>query len=215
MELLLLTGSSLTLALIGFVIFLIISYHYLTRPTVHPQYPPGPIAFPLLGNLPQIALCGSMSKFCEKYRKIYGNVSSCWPMCICLSKKTLSSQAIICLLYKWDFIIACITTALDCAEWFDRWQFFSLSIATVLPVLIFGIHVYRERIFVCIFRKPLDKSRVVWLQLWTPNFLTCMLSTLLSSLDNSHSLFMSLFKMPLKQTTLYNCDSNLYELFLC
>ena len=76
MELLLLTGSSLTLALIGVVMLLLISYHYLTRPTGGPQYPPGPIAFPLLGNLPQIALCGSMNKFCENYRKIYGNVSS-------------------------------------------------------------------------------------------------------------------------------------------
>ncbi|XP_067950311.1 cytochrome P450 2C1-like [Watersipora subatra] len=37
-------------------------------------YPPGPISFPILGNVPQIYLSGSIIKFCEANRKRFGNV---------------------------------------------------------------------------------------------------------------------------------------------
>ncbi|XP_067950726.1 cytochrome P450 2B9-like isoform X1 [Watersipora subatra] len=38
------------------------------------HYPPGPISFPILGNVPQIYLSGSIIKFCEANRKRFGNV---------------------------------------------------------------------------------------------------------------------------------------------
>jgi len=38
------------------------------------KLPPGPFAFPVIGNLPQIVLSGSLVKFCKKYREIYGEV---------------------------------------------------------------------------------------------------------------------------------------------
>ena len=39
------------------------------------RYPPGPLSLPMIGNLPGIALTGSMSKYLKECRKIYGNVS--------------------------------------------------------------------------------------------------------------------------------------------
>ena len=65
---------SLTLLLLCGVIFLIIPYLFLTSNSGQ-NFPPGPLALPIIGNIHQIILCGSMDVFCEKYRKIYGNVS--------------------------------------------------------------------------------------------------------------------------------------------
>lgn len=39
------------------------------------RLPAGPSSLPLIGNIHQIILSGSMDSFMEKYRKIYGNVS--------------------------------------------------------------------------------------------------------------------------------------------
>ena len=66
--------NNVTLALLCGVIFLIIPYLYLTSRSGR-SYPPGPLALPIIGNVHQIILCGSMDVFCAKYRKIYGNVS--------------------------------------------------------------------------------------------------------------------------------------------
>ena len=40
------------------------------------RYPPGPFVFPIIGNLPQLIMAGSLSKFAELYRKQFGNVSN-------------------------------------------------------------------------------------------------------------------------------------------
>ena len=47
-------------------------YSLLTRK--ENRYPPGPFAFPVIGNLPQLALTGSITKFAEYYKERYGNV---------------------------------------------------------------------------------------------------------------------------------------------
>ena len=48
-------------------------YYLLTKK--ENRYPPGPFIFPILGNLPQIALAGSLTKFAQHYKNKYGNVS--------------------------------------------------------------------------------------------------------------------------------------------
>ena len=70
--------SSVTLVLAAVLTFLVVSYllGLSSKKSSCNRYPPGPMSFPLIGNLPQIALCGSVDVFFEKYRKIYGNVSS-------------------------------------------------------------------------------------------------------------------------------------------
>ena len=67
--------STITLVLTAILTFLAVTYFY-GKSTEKSRYPPGPFAFPIIGNLPQIALCGSIDVFFEKYRKIYGNVSA-------------------------------------------------------------------------------------------------------------------------------------------
>ena len=70
--------SSVTLVLAAVLTFLVVSYllGLSSKRSSCNRYPPGPMSFPLIGNLPQIALCGSVDVFFEKYRKIYGNVSN-------------------------------------------------------------------------------------------------------------------------------------------
>ena len=65
-------STELTLLLVG-IITLLAVYYLLTKK--ENRYPPGPFAFPFLGNLPQLALAGSLSRFANHYRKIYGDVS--------------------------------------------------------------------------------------------------------------------------------------------
>lgn len=62
----------LTLVLVGLVTFLV--YLYLRR-TKDDGYPVGPQSLPVIGNLLQLALAGSIVKFAESYRPIYGDVS--------------------------------------------------------------------------------------------------------------------------------------------
>ena len=52
----------------------LVLYYLLTKK--ENRYPPGPFAFPILGNLPQILLASSLTKFAELNRKKYGNVSA-------------------------------------------------------------------------------------------------------------------------------------------
>ena len=55
------------------VITALVLYYLLTKK--ENRYPPGPFAFPVIGNLPQLALAGSITKFANRYRKTYGDVS--------------------------------------------------------------------------------------------------------------------------------------------
>ena len=55
------------------VITALVLYYLLTKK--ENRYPPGPFAFPVIGNLPQLALAGSITKFANHYRKTYGDVS--------------------------------------------------------------------------------------------------------------------------------------------
>ncbi|XP_067947649.1 uncharacterized protein [Watersipora subatra] len=59
-----------TLALVAATAALL--YYLLTRDKI--KYPPGPLAFPLLGNLPQLVFHGSVPKYAKYYRKVYGDV---------------------------------------------------------------------------------------------------------------------------------------------
>ena len=59
---------------------LLVLYYLLTKK--ENRYPPGPFAFPILGNLPQLALTGSITKFAEYYKERYGNVSIVTLMCL-------------------------------------------------------------------------------------------------------------------------------------
>ena len=67
--------STITLVLTAILTFLAVTYLY-GKSAQNSRYPPGPFPFPIIGNLPQIAMCGSIDVFFEKYRKIYGNVSA-------------------------------------------------------------------------------------------------------------------------------------------
>ena len=44
------------------------------------DYLPGPLALPIIGNVHQILLAGSIIKFCEQNRKKFGNVSNFYDM---------------------------------------------------------------------------------------------------------------------------------------
>ena len=61
-----------TVALAGVSTALIL-YYFTTKSKV--KYPPGPTAWPVLGNIPQILRAGPMEVFLEQCRRIYGNVS--------------------------------------------------------------------------------------------------------------------------------------------
>ena len=64
--------SSLTLPLVGAATALVICCLLTKKEN---RYPPGPFVFPVLGNLPQLALAGSITKFAEYYKQKHGNVS--------------------------------------------------------------------------------------------------------------------------------------------
>ena len=66
-------ATLVTLLLVG-VLSVLFLYYLLTRK--ENRYPPGPFAFPILGNLPQILLASSLTKFAELNKKKYGNVSA-------------------------------------------------------------------------------------------------------------------------------------------
>ena len=59
-----------TVALAGVSTALIL-YYFTTKSKV--KYPPGPTAWPVLGNIPQILRAGPMEVFLEQCRRIYGN----------------------------------------------------------------------------------------------------------------------------------------------
>ena len=61
-----------TLVLSGLPSALLLYYWVKTKPDT---YPPGPIALPIIGNVHQIFMAGSVVKFCEGNRKKFGNVS--------------------------------------------------------------------------------------------------------------------------------------------
>ena len=62
----------MTIVLIGLSSALV-TYYLLTKE--ENRYPPGPWCFPIIGNFPQLIISGSVTRFAEKYRKIYGDVS--------------------------------------------------------------------------------------------------------------------------------------------
>ena len=62
----------LTIILLS-VITALVLYHLLTKK--ENRYPPGPFVFPIVGNLPQLIMAGSLSNFADLYRKQFGNVS--------------------------------------------------------------------------------------------------------------------------------------------
>ena len=64
--------SSLTLPLVGAATALVL---YCLLNKKENRYPPGPFVFPVLGNLPQLALARSITKFAEYYKQKHGNVS--------------------------------------------------------------------------------------------------------------------------------------------
>ena len=55
------------------VVTVLVLYHLLTKK--ENRYPPGPFVFPIVGNLPQLIMAGSLSNFADLYRKQFGNVS--------------------------------------------------------------------------------------------------------------------------------------------
>lgn len=65
--------DALTVAL-GALLVAILSYLVLEKS--EDRSPPGPFAYPLIGNLPQIILAGTFPKFLERCRRKYGNVST-------------------------------------------------------------------------------------------------------------------------------------------
>ena len=69
------------------VLFLaVLLYFYLSDNTSDYGYPPGPWRLPLIDNLHQVLLAGSVVQFCEKYRRLYGNVRI---LCVALIYKEL------------------------------------------------------------------------------------------------------------------------------
>ena len=62
----------LTPILVALLVFFLTSYLIANW---RDNYPPGPSRLPIFGNLHQVALAGSMAKFCQKYRQINGDVS--------------------------------------------------------------------------------------------------------------------------------------------
>ena len=56
------------------VVTALVLYYLLTKK--ENRYPPGPFVFPIIGNLPQLIMAGSLSDFAEHYRKQHGNVSN-------------------------------------------------------------------------------------------------------------------------------------------
>ena len=61
------------LTLILVCVFTALVFYLLT--TKQDGYPPGPFRIPILGNLLQIFVAGSIVSFCEQNRKHFGNVS--------------------------------------------------------------------------------------------------------------------------------------------
>lgn len=70
-----LLGGSLSILLVCLAVFLYISY--LWRDKSSDNYPPGPFRLPVIGNLHQVLACeANLLRFLEKYRRVYGNVST-------------------------------------------------------------------------------------------------------------------------------------------
>lgn len=65
--------SGTMLSLLAVLVLLLFSYLLMEGRSA--GYPQGPLALPILGNIPQIFMCGTMDVFMEKYRRIYGHVS--------------------------------------------------------------------------------------------------------------------------------------------
>lgn len=68
------TENVITVTLLVTLLTVLMSYLLLGEVLGRKTHPPGPLALPLIGNLHQIFLAGSLPKFCQKYSNIYGNV---------------------------------------------------------------------------------------------------------------------------------------------
>ena len=73
-------ATLVTLLLVG-VVSVLFLYYLLTKK--ENRYPPGPFAFPIIGNLPQLALKGSLTGFAEHYKKKYGDLSYYFLLNLC------------------------------------------------------------------------------------------------------------------------------------
>lgn len=69
-------SSSVNLVVTGVVILIMSAYVLWLRQPAQKGYPAGPYSLPMLGNLLQVALHGSIASFMSYYRKQYGDVSS-------------------------------------------------------------------------------------------------------------------------------------------
>ena len=64
-----------TAVLIATLCVVMLIYIFFEKGNIRYQLPAGPVKWPFMGNIPHIMLAGSMPRFCQKYSKIYGNVS--------------------------------------------------------------------------------------------------------------------------------------------
>ena len=69
------TIDQTTAVLIATLCVVMLIYIFFEKGNIRYQLPAGPVKWPFMGNIPQIMLAASMPRFCQKYSKIYGNVS--------------------------------------------------------------------------------------------------------------------------------------------